>query len=274
MKLASFRLDTGLAWGEVADGTINHIVQGDLADALRDGTVDTLLAGAGDRTLPLDEVRLLPPVPTPQKILCIGLNYSDHIAEMGRETPAKPTVFTRYPDSLVGDGAPLIAPRASTRFDYEGELAIVIGRGGRDILVDDALSHVLGYTIMNDGTVRDYQRHTTQFTPGKNFPESGSLGPWIVTADEIGSIGPQRIVTTVNGLVVQDSSLDQLVFGVAALISYISEWTRLSPGDVIATGTPGGVGDGRNPALYLFPGDVVRVEIDGIGSLTNPVADA
>jgi 2-keto-4-pentenoate hydratase/2-oxohepta-3-ene-1,7-dioic acid hydratase in catechol pathway len=212
-------------------------------------------------------------VPDAQKIICVGLNYADHIAEMKRATPEKPVIFTRFADSLVGHGEALVAPRNSTSFDYEGEFAVVIGREARHVDESDALDHVLGYTIMNDGSLRDYQRHTSQFTPGKNFPRSGSLGPAIVTADEFGAVGSQRIQTRVNGQLVQDSTLDQLVFDVAQLVAYCSEWTALQPGDIIATGTPGGVGDGRDPALWLSPGDVVEIAIDGLGALTTSVIE-
>ena len=278
MRLATFNGSSGPSWG-IMDGTsvrdLGAVTGGtQLGDVLRTGRFEDAIAAAPRApVVPGVEVHLLPPILNPGKVLCVGLNYADHVAEMGRETPGKPAIFTRFADSLVGDGELLIAPRNSTRFDYEGEFAIVIGRGGRHIARADALEHVLGYTALNDGSVRDYQNHTIQFTPGKNFPRSGAVGPWIVTRDEFGPVGPQRILTTINGMVVQDSRLDQLIFGVADLIAYISEWTELSPGDLISTGTPGGVGHGRTPPLYLFPGDVVRIEIDGIGPLTNPVAD-
>ena len=278
MRIAAFQSDGASSWGVIRDDIISDLgaVTGlsGLGEALRTGRLEAAIGAVSTApSVDLAQVQLKPPVIDPRKILCIGLNYADHIKEMGRELPSKPVVFTRYPDTLVGNGEPLVAPRNSARFDYEGEFTVVIGRGGRHITADRALEHVLGYTIMNDGSVRDYQRHTPQFTPGKNFPQSGALGPWIVTADEFGAIGPQRISTSVNGVQVQGSRLEELVFGVADLIAYISEWTELAPGDVIATGTPGGVGDGRDPALFLFPGDVVRIEIDGIGSLTNPVAE-
>ena len=280
MRLASFIPpdSTGPSWGVVDSDVIHDLGAvtglGSLGDALRLGRLDTALGAISTApAVGLAHVQFLPPVPDARKILCVGLNYADHIAEMGRETPQKPVIFTRFADTLVGAGQAIVAPRNSARLDYEGELTIVIGRTARHVSREDALDHVLGYTIMNDGSVRDYQRHTAQFTPGKNFPRSGALGPWIVTRNEFEEVGRRRITTFVNDLPVQDSTLDQLVFDVAELVSYISEWTELSPGDLIATGTPGGVGDGRDPQLYLFPGDVVRVEIEGIGSLTNPVAE-
>lgn len=276
MRIVAFASNGRQSWGVVRDGLVHDLGAvtglGGLGEALRSGRYEAALGAVGAApTIELSQLQLDPPVVDPHKILCVGLNYADHIREMGRELPTKPVIFTRFPDTLVGSGEPLVAPRNSTRFDYEGEFAVVIGKGGRHVAAEDALDHVLGYTIMNDGSLRDYQRHTAQFTPGKNFPRSGALGPWIVTADEFGEVGPQRISTSLNGVIVQDSRLEELVFGVADLIAYITEWTALEPGDVIATGTPGGVGDGREPALFLSPGDVVRIEIDGLGSLTNPV---
>jgi len=276
MRLVSFTRSGRPSWGVLAADGIRDLgdVAGGrtLAAVLRDGDLDAVVAEPGTRVA-RDDVTLLPPVTDAEKIICIGLNYADHIKEMNRPWPAKPVVFTRFNDSFVGDGEALVAPRNSTNFDYEGEFTVVIGKGGRHIAAADALDHVLGYTIMNDGSLRDYQRHTHQFTPGKNFPRSGGLGPAIVTADEFGDMAGQRITTAVNGEIVQDSTLDQLVFGVAELIAYCSEWTTLSPGDVIATGTPGGVADGHDPARWLFPGDIVDITVEGIGTLTNPVVE-
>lgn len=227
--------------------------------------------GAVTGTVPLSEAELLPPLNDTSKVLCVGLNYRDHVLEMGRELPLQPTVFVRYPDSLVGPGASLVRPAESEQFDYEGELAVVIGAGGRRIAAEDAFDHVLGYTVMNDGSLRDFQRHTTQFTPGKNFVASGSLGPVIVTADEVKDLAGCSITTRLSGEVVQQSALGQLIFGIPRLIAYVSAWTDLRPGDVIATGTPGGVGDGREPKLWMRPGDLVEVEIERIGLLRNSV---
>ncbi|MDQ0615149.1 2-keto-4-pentenoate hydratase/2-oxohepta-3-ene-1,7-dioic acid hydratase in catechol pathway [Microbacterium sp. W4I4] len=280
MKLVSFTHAGRGSWGALDGDTIRDLGALEIAagrrlgEVLRDGDLAGIAAHAGD-AVPLrsDDVQLLPPVPDAQKIICVGLNYADHIAEMKRATPEKPVIFTRFADSLVGDGEALVAPGNSTSFDYEGEFAVVIGREARHVDEADALDHVLGYTIMNDGSIRDYQRHTSQFAPGKNFPRSGSLGPAIVTADEFGAVGSQRIRTRINGQLVQDSTLDQLVFDVASLVSYCSEWTTLRPGDIIATGTPGGVGDGRDPALWLSPGDVIEISIDGLGALTTSVIE-
>lgn len=276
MRLVSFTRSGTSSWGTLDGEQIKDLGASTstptLGAALRGGDIATLLGRSGTR-IAREDVHLLPPIIDAGKIICIGLNYADHIKEMNRPWPSKPVVFTRFNDTLVGDGEALVAPRNSTAFDYEGEFAVVIGGGGRHIEVEDALNHVLGYTIMNDGSLRDYQRHTHQFTPGKNFPRSGGLGPVIVTADEFGAIGTQRITTAINGEIVQDSTLDQLVFGVAELVAYCSEWTHLAPGDTIATGTPGGVADGHDPARWLFPGDVVDVAVDGIGTLSNPVVE-
>jgi 2-keto-4-pentenoate hydratase/2-oxohepta-3-ene-1,7-dioic acid hydratase in catechol pathway len=220
---------------------------------------------------PYDEVELQPPIPEPGRILCIGLNYRSHIAETGREVPRYPLLFPRYPDSIVGDRAPLLRPKLSEQYDYEGELAFVIGRGGRYIERSAAMSHVAGYACFNDGSVRDYQRHTTQFLPGKNFWRSGSFGPWLVTPEETGPVGELKLTTRLNGKEVQRAQLDDLLFGVEALIEYISAIMPLMPGDVIATGTTGGVGNFRKPPLWLKPGDLIEVSIDRLGHLQNRV---
>ncbi len=219
----------------------------------------------------LDEIEPLPPIPNPAKILCIGLNYEDHRLETARPQSAHPTVFTRFADTLVGSGRPLVKPRHSDKLDYEGELAVVIGRGGRDIPAAHAGAHVAGYACFQDASVRDFQGHTTQFTPGKNFPATGGFGPWLTTPDECGPLGAQTLRTTLNGQVMQAARLEQMIFPVAQLIAYISAWTPLAAGDVIATGTPGGVGMKRVPPVWLRDGDEVVVAIDGIGALRNPV---
>lgn len=221
--------------------------------------------------LSLDGVTLLPPVPNPDKILCIGLNYLTHIRETGRDAPARPSIFTRYPSSLVGHDVPLIKPVASDWFDFEGELAVVIGKAGRAIPAGEAMRHVAGYSCFNDGSVRDYQRHTTQFWAGKNFDRSGSMGPWLVTADEIPDVSAQSMTTRLNGEVMQSTPIADLAFDVPALIAYISTVTTLLPGDIIATGTPSGVGLFREPKLFMKPGDRVEVEITGIGVLSNAI---
>lgn len=278
MRYISFSRGTSLGWG-VLEGTQVRALS-ELAEAQRRSLGQTLQASALEPVLdlagsaplfPLADLTLLPPITDAQKIICVGLNYADHVAEMNRPTPEKPVIFTRFNDTLVGPNEPLVAPKISEQFDYEGEFTIVIGTGGRYISTEQALNHVLGYTIMNDGSVRDFQRHTHQFGPGKNFPKSGSLGPEIVSIDEFGAVATQKITTRIDGETVQQSSLDQLVFDVAELVSYCSQWTELAPGDLIATGTPGGVGDGHDPKRWLRAGQTIEVEIEGLGVLRNPV---
>ncbi|RLL63955.1 fumarylacetoacetate hydrolase family protein [Paenirhodobacter hankyongi] len=278
MRLVSFTDQSGQAsygtveGSEVLDaGSVLRSRWPDLRAVVAAGAVAEL-AGLGPRR-PLADVRLLPPIPEPGKILCIGLNYLSHIAETGRERPSHPSIFTRYPASLVGHGTPLVRPKASQAFDYEGELAVIIGKGGRHIPAAEAFDHVLGYTCVNEGSIRDFQIHTPQFWPGKSFEASGAIGPWIVTADAIDDITRAELTTRVDGAVVQRAWLDDLAIGIPEMIAYISTVITLSPGDVIATGTPGGVGKFRKPQLYLVPGMQVEVEITGIGTLKNGVVD-
>jgi acylpyruvate hydrolase len=227
----------------------------------------------GDR-VDLDRVRLLPPLQTPGKILCVGLNYVDHSLESGFVVPTYPTIFARFTSSLIPCGAALIRPSVSSQFDYEGELVAVIGKGGRHIAEASALDHVIGYSIFNEASVRDYQTKSPQWTVGKNFDGTGAFGPVMVTADELppGAAG-LRIQTRLNGETVQQASTSDMVFNVARLVSILSEAMTLEPGDVIVTGTPAGVGMARKPQLFLKHGDVCEVEIEGVGILTNRVQD-
>ena len=231
------------------------------------------LNDADGDTFALSDVKMLPTIPRPDKILCIGLNYMGHIRETGRDVPAYPTIFTRYPSTVVGHGQPLVRSKLSDNFDFEGEFAVVIGKPGHHISKDTAMSHVAGYTCFNDGSIRDYQRHTTQFWAGKNFRHSGAMGPWMVTPDELGDPTAPRMVTRLNNEIMQDTSVGDLAFSIADLIVYLSSILELSPGDIIATGTPSGVGLFRDPKVFMKPGDVVEVEIEGIGTLSNPVVD-
>jgi 2-keto-4-pentenoate hydratase/2-oxohepta-3-ene-1,7-dioic acid hydratase in catechol pathway len=217
------------------------------------------------------DLRLLPVIPNPGKILCVGLNYATHTKETGREQKDYPAIFTRWADTLIAAGDPLVCPKVSDRFDYEGELAVVIGKGGRGISRADALSHVAGYAIFNDGSVRDWQRHNIQFIPGKNFPGTGAFGPELITPDELPDLASQRLQTRINGQLVQDQPISDMIWDVAFIIEYCSTFTPLSPGDVIATGTPGGVGDKREPPLYMRDGDIAEVSIGRLGVLRNPV---
>jgi 2-keto-4-pentenoate hydratase/2-oxohepta-3-ene-1,7-dioic acid hydratase in catechol pathway len=239
------------------------------ADLLRIGR-DLLPMPAID----LSAVRILPPVPRPPKILCVGVNYDDHIEESGLKKPTYPEIFARFATSLIAHGEPIRRPRESTALDYEAELAVVIGRGGRRIRRDSALGHVAGYSLFNDASIRDFQLRTPQWTMGKNFDATGAFGPWLVTPDALpqGARG-LRIQGRLNGRVMQDSRTDLLIFGVAELIELISVAISLEPGDVIITGTPGGVGAARKPPVFMQPGDVFEVEIEGMGVLGNPVQD-
>jgi 2-keto-4-pentenoate hydratase/2-oxohepta-3-ene-1,7-dioic acid hydratase in catechol pathway len=221
----------------------------------------------------LSAVQLRPPLPNPDKILCVGLNYVAHREETGREKSEYPALFTRFPNTQVGHKEALVRPLASSEFDYEAELAVVIGRRGRGVRREDALSIVAGYSCYHDATLRDWQRHTHQYTPGKNFPATGGFGPWIVTADEIPDPSKLTVIGRLNGQEMQRSATDLLIFDVPALIAYITTFTELVPGDVISTGTPGGVGFKRNPPVWLKAGDVYEVEVTGVGVLRNPVVD-
>jgi len=213
-----------------------------------------------------------PVIGNPDKILCVGLNYEEHRKETGRPEAAYPAIFTRFADTLIGHEQPLLLPPVSSAFDYEGELAVVIGQAGFRVPEDRALSLVAGYACFNDATLRDWQRHTHQFTPGKNFPGTGPFGPELVTPDEIARLDDQPIVTRLNGTVVQQAKLGDMIFSIARVIAYLSGFTPLRPGDVIATGTPGGVGFKREPQLFMTAGDRVEVEIGGVGRLANPIA--
>jgi 2-keto-4-pentenoate hydratase/2-oxohepta-3-ene-1,7-dioic acid hydratase in catechol pathway len=275
MKLASFGVDGHASYGVVVgDGIIDLGRRfGPQYPTLRSAIAANLILpefAAGKPDLRLAEVTLLPPIPEPGKIVCIGLNYRAHAAEGGFKVPEFPSLFGRFTNTLVASGQPLVRPAHSGDFDYEGELAIVIGRGGRHIKADAALGHVFGYTCFNDGSVRDYQfKHS--LTTGKNHPSTGGLGPWIATADGIPDPSKLTLVTRVNGVEVQRKGTDDMIFDVPAIIAYVSGWTELAPGDVIATGTPEGVGFARKPPLWLAAGDTVEVEISSIGVLVNPV---
>ncbi|RDI98654.1 FAA hydrolase family protein [Dyella solisilvae] len=219
-------------------------------------------------------VSFLPPCASPGKIICLGLNYRDHAHEFDFKPPSYPTLFARFATSLIGHGQPLVRPRVSTDFDYEGEMAVILGRGGRHIDEAAALSHVFGYTIFNDGSIRDYQMRTPQWTVGKNFDGTGAFGPWVVSADELppGGVG-LMLETRLNGEVMQRASTSDMIFGVAQTIALLSEAITLDAGDVLVMGTPSGVGYARKPPVYMKAGDVCEVAIERIGTLRNPVVD-
>lgn len=245
--------------------TLKAALAGDLLDR-----VPALLTGRSAE-LALSDVCLLPVIPDPAKILCIGLNYETHRRETGRPAAEHPSVFIRFADTQVAHGQAICKPNASDALDFEGELAVVIGRGGRNISEAGAMAHVAGFSCYNDATLRDWQRHTHQFTPGKNFPGTGAFGPWLVTADDIPDYADLPITTRLNGEVVQSASLADLIFPIPKLVAYCSAFTPLAAGDVILTGTPGGVGDRRDPPLFMKAGDLVEVEIGGIGRLANRI---
>src|SRR5690554_5642549 len=277
MKLVSFRTAAGQSFGVLtADGIVDlgrRTGFGSLKALLAADALDTAHALA-ERVAPdlsLDAVTLLPVIADPERIICVGLNYHDHVEETGFAPTERPTLFTRFASTLIGHESPLVRPTASEKFDYEGELAVILGKPGRHIAVADALSHIAGYAPFNDGSVRDWQMHTSQFTPGKNFPATGGFGPALVTQDEAGPLDDLVLRTRFNGTVVQEARLGQMITPIADLIAYISTFTPLAPGDVIVTGTPGGVGVKRSPRLYMKPGDVIEVEIDRIGLLRNSV---
>jgi 2-keto-4-pentenoate hydratase/2-oxohepta-3-ene-1,7-dioic acid hydratase in catechol pathway len=279
MRIASFKAGAVASYGIVTDAGIIDAGRRlknfpTLKSLLTPGSLGDLRQLQDERPdYALSNVELLPTVPDPDKIFCIGVNYATHLAESGHPTPAHPMIFTRFANSQVGSGQPMIRPLESERFDYEGELAVIIGKGGRRIPRETALANVAGYACYNDGSIRDWQRHTSQFAPGKNFVGTGGFGPWMVTADEIPDVSRQRIATRLNGVEVQAAPISDLVFDVPALIAYCSTFTELVPGDVIVTGTTGGVGAYRVPPLWMKDGDVVEVEVSGIGILRNPVKD-
>lgn len=221
--------------------------------------------------LKAEDVVFAPVIPDPEKIICVGLNYHDHVAETGRTATEFPVLFARYPASQTGHLQPLVRPKVSNSFDFEGELAVIIGLAGRHITAQRALEHVAGYSCYNEGSIRDWQRHTSQFFAGKTFDQSGSFGPWMVTTDEIPDPSRLTLETRLNGQVVQHTTTDLMITGIPRLIEYISTILPLVPGDVIVTGTPGGVGAKRTPPLWMKPGDVVEVEVSGIGVLRNGV---
>lgn len=214
-----------------------------------------------------------PPIRSPNKIFCVGLNFGTHAAEVLAEVREYPTLFTRFPSTFVGHRQPLIRPSVSDTLDWEGEIAVVIGVGGRNIRAGNALEHVLGYTAMGENSIREWQLHSKQATAGKNFDSTGSWGPWIITRDEVPDPAALEIVTELNGAQVQHGKLADLVFDIATTIEYISTFTELSPGDVIATGTPAGIGHRQNPPRYLRPGDRLVVRVPGFIELINDVAD-
>lgn len=257
-------IDLGREFGARAPDLKSLIAQDLMRDAAR-------FALQATETLDLKAVQLLPVIPDPGKIFCVGLNYSEHVQESGREVTEHPTIFLRVPDSQLAHGAAIIAPRESTRLDYEGEIAIVIGKAGRRISEASAYEHIAGYACYNDASVRDWQLATSQWTAGKNFACTGAFGPWMVSRDEIADDQVMTLVTRLNGQEMQRTTTDKLIHGIPRLIAHISTFSPLAAGDVIVTGTPGGVGSRRTPPVWMKEGDVVEVEVDAIGLLRNTV---
>jgi 2-keto-4-pentenoate hydratase/2-oxohepta-3-ene-1,7-dioic acid hydratase in catechol pathway len=281
MKLASFRYAGSTSYG-VVDG--DHIIDlapvaGEVGATLKQALATANFARIAQfaktaaQRIPLNRIEFLPVIPDPSKILCVGINYLSHTLETGREVPTMPMIFARFADSQAGHDRPMIRPTVSEKLDFEGELAVVIGRVARHVKAEHALDYVAGYACYNDGSVRDWQRHSAQFIPGKNFPSTGGFGPWLVTADEVGDPSRLTLTTRLNGEIVQHASTDDLIFSIPRLIEYCSTFTELRPGDVIITGTTGGVGAFREPPLWMKHGDIVEVEISKIGVLRNVVAN-
>ena len=277
MKLCAFKTVAGSErFGIVAGQHVTPVRTAQNHIRIRDyleegGGADTLIVD-GD-PIGIEVLQFLPAVPSPRKIFCIGYNFPSHAVETGAEMHRYPTIFLRYAETLIGHCEPMVRPKVSPELDWEGELAAVIGKAGRHISSRNAMEHVFGYACFGDHSVRDYQRHSTQATAGKNFMGTGSFGPWLVTADEFGDPKDRRLQTFVNDELFQDSGLDAMHWSVADIVAYISTFIRLDPGDVIAMGTPAGIGMRQTPPRWLVPGDRVSVMIDGIGTLTNVVAD-
>jgi 2-keto-4-pentenoate hydratase/2-oxohepta-3-ene-1,7-dioic acid hydratase in catechol pathway len=283
-RLATFSVNGSIRYGLVTDSGIVDLSArhgGDyptLREVIAAGALTKLTEAAANRPadFPLDAIAWQPPIPAPEKIICIGVNYPDRNAEYrdGQDAPKYPSMFMRTPRSFVGHETPLLRPRASAQLDYEGEVVLVIGKPGRHIPERSALDHIAAVTLCNEGTIRDWVRHAKfNVTQGKNFDATGSLGPWLVPYSNESQIADIRLTTRVNGEIRQEDRTGRLIFGFRYLIDYISTFTTLVPGDVIITGTPTGAGARFDPPRYLKPGDVVEVEADGIGVLRNGVVD-
>jgi len=278
MRVASFRIDGADSWGVVLDRGVVDIGRRDplrpsLLAALNAGDLQELAVDTRQVDFYFEDIDWQPVVTRPGKILCIGLNYEDHRKEAGRDTTRTPTVFARFAGSQAGHMKPILLPAESLELDFEGELAVVIGKKCRRVPKADVMASVAGYSCYNDATIRDFQRHSTQWTQGKNWPSTGAFGPWLVTADEIPDVSELYLETRLNSQVVQSASVGTLIHTIPDIISYCSTWTTLEPGDVIVTGTPAGVGMARRPPLWTKAGDVVEVEISGIGCLRNPICN-
>ena len=281
MKLISFLHQGAPAYGAVIGDDVLDLtpILGAQAPDLKTLLAKNLVSTAAQAvqahkpTLKFSQLTLLPVIPNPGNIFCIGLNYGEHVRETGREVTETPVIFLRLADSQVAHGQDILRPAESHRLDYEAEIAVIIGQGGRRIREEDAWKHIAGYSCYNDGSVRDWQVATSQWTPGKNFYKTGGFGPWMVTSDEIAPGQVMRLQTVLNGQVLQDTTTDKMIHSIPRQIAYISTFIPLSPGDVIVTGTPGGVGNKRNPQIFMKPGDVCEIVVDAIGTLRNGIRD-
>jgi 2-keto-4-pentenoate hydratase/2-oxohepta-3-ene-1,7-dioic acid hydratase in catechol pathway len=280
MKLATFKTAQGQSYGIVTAKGIVDLKRyignrfADLKSLIGGNAFSEAAKHAGETPdYQASDVTWLPVIPNPDRILCVGLNYQDHVVETGRDNTEQPAIFIRVPESQVGHKQPILRPRESKNLDFEAEIAVIIGRGGRRISQKEAWDHIAGYSCYNDGSVRDWQRHTIQWTAGKNFASTGGFGPWMVTADEIPPGTKMTLSCRLNGERMQHANTDQMIFKIPKIIEYVSAWTTLAPGDVLVTGTPGGVGARRTPPVWMKPGDKVEIEIDKVGILENTIAD-
>ena len=280
MKLATFQTAQGASYGAVTGKGIVDLRRflgnqyPDLKSLIAAGALDQAKKHLSETPDYQDsDVTWLPVIPNPDKIICVGLNYQEHVVETGRDNTEQPAIFLRLPESQTGHKQPIVRPRESTHLDFEAEIAVIVGRAGRRISQKDAWSYIAGYSCYNDGSVRDWQRHTIQWTAGKNFARTGGFGPWMVTADEIPPGTKMTLSCRLNGERMQHATTEQMIFRIPKIIEYVSTWTTLVPGDVLVTGTPGGVGARRTPPLWMKPGDRVEVEIDRVGVLENSIAE-
>lgn len=279
MKLLSFEIGGDATFGAVVDGGVVDLKKAsggkyaDLKAALAADAIPELekLAEGAKADYSLDDIEFLPVIPNPEKIFCIGINYGTHMQETSGVVPEAPMVFARYANSQIGHRQPFLAPPESTRVDWEGEIAVIIGKRGRRVKADDAWEYIAGYAPYNDGSMREHQKKDGQWTPGKNFVGSGPFGPWMATRGEIEDNAKLNLVTRLNGVEVQRATSHDMIYSIPQLIEYVSMWSQLEPGDVFVTGTPGGVGSKRTPPLFMKDGDVIEVEVEEIGVLSNPV---
>ena len=281
MKLISFLRSGSASYGVVVGEKVLDLMPllgseaADLKTVIEKNLVPRIngLLASHQPDLTFAQLTLLPVIPNPDKIVCVGLNYHDHVKETGRELTEKPAIFLRLNDSQVAHGQNMVRPLESHRLDYEGEIAVIIGKGGRRIQEADAWNHIAGYACYNDGSVRDWQNFTTQWIPGKNFFTTGGFGPWMVTADEIAPNQVMTLTTKLNGQEMQRTTTDMMIHSIPRQLAFISTVIALKAGDVIVTGTPGGVGNKRTPQVFMKPGDVIEIEVDAIGVLRNGIED-